>query len=264
MPTLPSGQSLYALLLDAHRAQNSSVSSSVSISVSSSVNSTEAFNPLSSLLPLGTGPSLMERSAAPLSLTLAGTGTGAAAAAVVAGAGAGVRAIEGVGVGTRRLKGRGTRRGAGSGAGAGAGTSAGARAGAGTSAAGTGMWGGNALVQILQRIPLGDLEELQRGVERASSSFRYYQYNSSLQLNDKDIPTRCACLQYHRIISYSIILCHIILYHIISNHITSLVVIPYDIDSSSLVPSSCDIQINDYNILTYIYRGIRSFFFLLC
>lgn len=113
----------------------------------------------------------MERSAALLSWTLAG-------------AGAGKRAVEGAGAGKRRLKGRGTRRGAG--AGAGAGTSA-----AGVSA---GVWGGNALVQILQRIPLGDLEELQRGVERASSSFRYYQYNSSLQLNDKDIPTRCACI----------------------------------------------------------------------
>ena len=208
MPTLPSGQSLYALLLDAHRALNSTVSSTVSSSASSSVNSTDASNPLSSL-PLSTGPSLMERSAALLSWTLAGTGTGAAAGAAAgagAGAGAGERAVEGVSAGTRRLKGRGTRRGAGSGA------------GAGTSAAGTGVWGGNALVQILERIPLGDLEELQRGVERASSSFRYYQYNSSFQLNDKDIPTRCACLQYHRIICYSIISCHIILYHITSHH----------------------------------------------
>lgn len=197
------------------------------------MNSTDASKPLSSQ-PLSTGPSLMERSAALLSWTLAGTSTGAAAAAgaaaAVAGAVAGERAIEGVGVGTRRLKGRGTRRGAGSGAGA--------RAGAGTSAAGSGVWGENALVQILQRIPLGDLEELQRGVERASSSFRYYQYNSSLQLNDKDIPTRCACLQCHLFAYYSIILYHIALYHITSHHIISFDMTRCGIDSSSLVPLS--------------------------
>ena len=55
---------------------------------------------------------------------------------------------------------------------------------------GAGAWGSNALVAILQRIPPGDLEALQRGVEVASSSFRYYQYNLSLRLNDRDIPTR--------------------------------------------------------------------------
>ena len=181
MPTLPSGQSLYALLLEAHRAQNSTVSSIV--------NSTDASNPPSSL-PLISGPSSMERSAALLSWTLAGTrtgtGTSTGAAAGSAGAGAGAGAGERAGAGTRILKGRGTRRGA----------------GAGSSAAGVsaGVWGGNALVQILQRIPSGDLEELQRGVERASSSFRYYQYNSSLQLNNKDIPTRCACYHYHCLI----------------------------------------------------------------
>ena len=49
---------------------------------------------------------------------------------------------------------------------------------------------GNALVEILSRVSPGDLLSLQRGVDRASASYRYYQYNSSMSLSDKDIPTR--------------------------------------------------------------------------
>lgn len=55
---------------------------------------------------------------------------------------------------------------------------------------------GNALVEILSRIPPGDLLTLQRGVDRASSSYRFYQYNSSMSLSDGDIPTRCSTCVY--------------------------------------------------------------------
>lgn len=124
MSTLPSGLSLYALLLDANREQSSTISS------------TDPFNPLSST-QVNSGLSSSKGSVNSLSWVATEAVTGARAAA------------------------------------------------------GAGTWGSNALVEILQRIPPGDLEALQRGVEMASSSFRYYQYNSSLRLHDKDIPTRC-------------------------------------------------------------------------
>ena len=49
---------------------------------------------------------------------------------------------------------------------------------------------GNALVEILSRVSAEDLLSLQRGVDRASASYRFYQYNSSMSLSDRDIPTR--------------------------------------------------------------------------
>jgi hypothetical protein len=55
---------------------------------------------------------------------------------------------------------------------------------------GKGAGTGNALVAILSRVPLEDLRALQEGVERASGQYRYYLYNSTMRLNDKDIPTR--------------------------------------------------------------------------
>jgi hypothetical protein len=58
------------------------------------------------------------------------------------------------------------------------------------SAKGKGAGTGNALVAILSRVPLEDLRALQEGVERASGQYRYYLYNSTMRLNDKDIPTR--------------------------------------------------------------------------
>lgn len=48
----------------------------------------------------------------------------------------------------------------------------------------------NALVAILSRVPPEDLRTLQEGVERASGQYRYYLYNSTMRLNNKDIPTR--------------------------------------------------------------------------
>jgi hypothetical protein len=55
---------------------------------------------------------------------------------------------------------------------------------------GKGAGTGNALVAILSRVPLEDLRALQEGVERASGQYRYYLYNSTMRLNDRDIPTR--------------------------------------------------------------------------
>lgn len=55
---------------------------------------------------------------------------------------------------------------------------------------GAGAGTGNALVAILSRVPTEDLRALQEGVERASGQYRYYLYNATMRLNDRDIPTR--------------------------------------------------------------------------
>ena len=167
MPTLPSGLSLYALLLEAHNEH------------SSRMNSTDVQDPLSSLQS-SSDLSVSRDSASPHPWALTGEGSGS-------GGGAGTVTLTGTGTETE------TRTGteAGTGAGTGVGTETVTGTGTGDSlGAGSGAWGSNALVAILQRIPLGDLEALQMGVEMASSSFRYYQYNSSLRLNNEDIPTR--------------------------------------------------------------------------
>ena len=49
---------------------------------------------------------------------------------------------------------------------------------------------GNVLVQMLARIPPSDLLALQKGVEVASRSYRYYLYNSSMDSSRQEIPTR--------------------------------------------------------------------------
>ena len=137
MQRLPSGLSLYDLLLDAHRDQGIMI------------NRTDPSNSISPSSPqFISSASSLRGSVDPLPWTAAATGAE-------------------TGTGTRT------------------GTAVGSRAGTGT-----GAWGSNALMGILQRIPQRDLEALQRGVEIASASFRYYQYNSSLRLNDRDIPTR--------------------------------------------------------------------------
>ena len=173
MQRLPSGLSLYDLLLDAHRDQGSMI------------NSTDPFNSISPSSPqFISSASSLRGSVDQLPWTVAETGAE-------------------TGTGTRT------------------GTAVGSRAGAGTGAGtGTGAWGSNALMGILQRIPQRDLEALQRGVEIASASFRYYQYNSLLRLSDRDIPTRyevhmfpfciecLSCLlcdpQLHRFLPYNI------------------------------------------------------------
>lgn len=172
MQILPSGLSLYDLLLDAHRDQGS-------------IDNSNSTDPSNSLSPTSqqfiSGASSLRGSVDSLSWTVAETG-----------------AETGTGTGTVNVVGSraGTVTGAGTGAGAGA-----------------GAWGNNALMGILQRIPQRDLEALQRGVEIASASFRYYQYNSSLRLNDRDIPTRStverqSCVlrvpPLHRCVSYDL------------------------------------------------------------
>ena len=139
MQILPSGLSLYDLLLDALRDQGS---------IDNSTDPSNSLSPTSQQFI--SGASSMRGSVDPLSWTVARTG-----------------AETGTWTGTVNV--------------------VGSRAGIG---AGAGAWGSNALLGILQRIPQRDLEALQRGVEIASASFRYYQYNSSLRLNDRDIPTR--------------------------------------------------------------------------
>ena len=58
----------------------------------------------------------------------------------------------------------------------------------------------SALVQILSRVPPADLLALQKGVHVASSSYRYYQYNSSLGTAASDIPTRSGRALYSQIL----------------------------------------------------------------